>query len=198
MISSLGGISKEWAWEVAKAFISVNGLLIGFIILGMTVFLRRGYTRALFRKSVEESANEFIGELKDLKKKSEKITQKELQERLFSSALYPLMDIPLLRTLFSSSMEWLLISIGFALLLFGVSTETVNNYPILEFLFNAVYVWVITSFLWGVWSMMKGTSTILKRGTEVDTKQSVETVTSIFIRKMEEFEKTLKREQAKK
>ena len=43
-------INQAWAWQVANSLITINGLIIGFSILGLTVFLRRGYTENLFKK----------------------------------------------------------------------------------------------------------------------------------------------------
>jgi len=191
VISTFQGISEAWAWEVAKALININGLLIGFCILGITFFLKRGFTRTVFRKSVEESANEFISHLQNSEKNLEKYTAEGLAEKLFSSLLYPFFDVFLLREVFLLSMQYFLISIGFALCLFGANVETVNN-PLLKMLFSLLLSFAVSSFVWGAYFTMYAVRTILEKSTEIGMKKGLEISISIFEKKLKDWEKQSK------
>ena len=187
-VSSLHGMSEAWAWEVAKALISINGFLIGFSILGITVFSSRGYSKAVFRTSAEQSIDELISRLKDLGRNPKEITKEELIGEMLLSAITPFLDVAMIRHVFLSSMESLLVSIGFALFLFGVSTETVNN-PFLVILFSLSYSLAIAMFILGAYEIVHGISTVLEKGTELNITHGFDIFSSIFDRKLKELEK---------
>lgn len=186
-VSTFCGMSEEWASEVAKALITINGLVIGFTILGITVFSKRGYSEAIFRKSVEQSASRFINYVQDLEKE---FTAEQLKEKFLSSLIYPFFDVIMLREVFSGSIKCSLISIGFALCLFGVSTEAVSN-PLIEFLFVFVYSLSISTFIWGAYYIIYCVRAILEKATEYDTKQQFEIAIDAFERKVRDLKKEL-------
>lgn len=194
--SSLRGMSEEWASEVAKALITINGLLIGFAILGITAISKRGYTEIMLKEAVEQSANEFVTRVEYVLKEPKEYSKEELIDKFLSSWLYPFFDVIVLREAFLLSMEYLLASIGCALCLFGISTEVVGN-PLVASLFSLVYSMSILLFLWGAYFIIHGVRTILEKGTDINIKQQVEIAANIFEGKLEHLEKKMK-ELAKK
>ena len=194
--SSLRGMSEEWASEVAKALITINGLLIGFAILGITAISKRGYTETMLKETVEQSANEFVTRVEHVLKKPEEYSKEGLIDNFLSSLYYPFLDVIMLRQVFLFSMEYSLVSIGCALCLFGITTEVVGN-PLVAFLFSSVYSFSITMFLWGAYFIIHGIRAILEKGTEINVEQQFEIAANIFEGKLEHLEKELK-ELAKK
>mgnify|MGYP001085265536 CR=1 FL=1 len=188
LVSTFQGISEAWAWEVAKALININGLLMGFCILGITVFSKSGFSRTMFRKSVEESATEFISHLQYLGKNLEEYTAEGLAEKFFFSLLYPFLDVVLLREVFLFSMKYLLVSIGFALCLFGVNAETSSN-PFLKTLFSLFFSFALACFVWGAYFIMYAVRTILEKGTEINVKKGLEISISTFEKKLKDLGK---------
>jgi hypothetical protein len=67
LVSMPSVINQAWAWQVANSMITINGLLIGFSILAVTVFLGKGYSEDLFKKLVEESMDDMIIDFERLK-----------------------------------------------------------------------------------------------------------------------------------
>jgi hypothetical protein len=188
-------MSEERASEIAKALITINGLLIGFTILGITAISKRGYTEIIFRGAVEQSANEFATRVEHALKKPKEYTKEGSIDKFLSSLFYPFFDVIILQV-FLVSMEYLLVSIGCALCLFGASTEVVGN-PLVNSLFSLVYSLSITMFLWGAYFIIYGVRTILEKGTEINVEQQFEIAANIFEGRLEHLEKELK-ELAKK
>jgi len=191
VVSSLHGLSEAWAWEVAKAIISINGLLIGFGILGITVFSRRRYSETMYKKSAEQLIAELINKLRNSKKKPEEISEelkKELVLRYVKSFVKSFLDVATLRVFFSEAIESLIISIGFAICLFGVNPETASN-PFLSILFSSVYTISISTFLVGTLLIIRGISTTMEKTTEISISKSFEIFASIFEKKIEELKK---------
>ena len=118
--------------------ISIDGLLIGFSILGITFLSRSGYLETLYKTSTKQSAEEFVSHLQDLGKKFKEITDEEKMEKVLSSVISPFIDVWMLREVFLNSMKYLLVSIGATLFLFGVSTENVNVHISNIFLFRLI------------------------------------------------------------
>lgn len=177
-------INQEWAWQVAESLITINGLIIGFGILGLTVFSERGYSRNIFKKLAEESIDNLLTNVEHLEKTQEEISPKEFKERIISNILYPFIDIQYLQEMVLSSMRLSLMSIGCSLLLFGVTPERINN-SLLQFLFLLFYDIAISMFIWSAYSIICGTSAIVKRSTEINTEQGVNIAMDILTRKLD-------------
>lgn len=181
-------INQEWAWQVAGSIITINSLIMGFSILGLTVFSERGYSKSIFKKLAEESADNLITDLERLGKTQKEVSNKELIERILSNTLHPFIDIQYLREIMLISMKYSLMSIGCCLLLFGVTPERIND-PLLRFTFYAVYSMAIAMFIWSAYSIIYGISAIVKRSTEINTEQGVNIAMDAFTRKLDELRK---------
>ena len=130
---TLHPFSESWAHEIATALITVDGLILGFTILGVTVIIKRGFSTTRMTAIFEKHFKEFINELKvveasDVKKMAEKIASTAV------SALVDILSVPY--TLFSA-MYFLFASLLLAFMLFGVSDNTVGN-PIFVSVFQSV------------------------------------------------------------
>jgi len=188
VVSKPDAINEAWAWEVAKALITINGLLIGFSILGITVFVRRSYTQTILRESCEEIANDIARHLLQSGKKLDELTLEEL-----SSLTGTLFEIPALSFAFQLSIAFFLVSIGLALCLFGVTPERAEN-PIVADMFSLVYGFAIANFLNGVYGTMYGINQILKKTKKVMLRRGLNLISSLLKKKLKKLEK----EQAKK
>jgi hypothetical protein len=68
------GFSESWAWEIAKTIISLNGIILGFIIVGVTLFFsERGYAiqrcTEIFGQHLKDALNNLkVVELSDIEK----------------------------------------------------------------------------------------------------------------------------------
>lgn len=194
--STYRGISEEWASEVANALITINGILLGFTILGITVFSKRSYTETMFRKSVEESATEFASHVEGILESLDKTSMKGLEEKFISSLFYPFVDVILLRESFLRSMQLLLVSIGSALCLFGINTDVLSN-PFLNFFFRIAYCISISMFLLGTYFIMYGVRSILEKSMGFNVEKQFEIAESVFEKKIKYLEKKLKKTKEK-
>ncbi|HUW47611.1 MAG TPA: hypothetical protein VMW36_02570, partial [Patescibacteria group bacterium] len=76
---SLHPFNESLAQQLATALITVDGLILGFTILGVTVIIERGFSAPRMTAIFEEHLKEFFQELKiveisDTKKLTEKIS----------------------------------------------------------------------------------------------------------------------------
>jgi len=178
-------INQAWAWQVANSLITINGLIIGFSILGLTVFLRRGYTENLFKKLVEESADNLITDFKGLWKSQQKTSNEELVERFISNAIYPFIDIEYFRGVILTSMVCSLVSIGSCLMLFGVPSGNINL-P-LKLLYTIIYGLAVSMLIWSAYYIMHGISLFAEKVIEIRTEEGSKIALEVFKRKLHEF-----------
>lgn len=191
ILSTYRGISEEWSLQVTNALITINGTMLGFAILGITVLSTRGYAGTFFRKSVRQSATEFASHVEEMLESPDEHTINELKEEFLLSLLYPFADSLLLKETFLLSIRYFLFSIGCALCLFGINTDVLNNI-FLKTLFLCIYSLSITAFLWGTYFIMYGVRNILEGSLEINVKKQLEIATSIFEKEIEDLEKKLK------
>lgn len=117
---NLHPFNEGLAQQIATALITVDGLILGFSILGVTVVIERGFSATRMTAIFEEHLKEFINELKgvevsDAEKMKEKLTS------IFESATADIVSVPIV--LFAA-MYSLLASLLTAFMLFGVSDTT--------------------------------------------------------------------------
>ena len=188
VVSNLHGMSETWAWEVAKALITINSFVLGFGILGITILARRGFTRAMYRTSVEESVNEFFEHLRKIGKGTKETAEAYITKEFISAFINPIIEIVMIRTVVLLSMLYVLASIGFAFCLFGVSNTTVNN-PLLSGLFSWIYCGAITTFLWGAYFVLRGIFSLLNKTTEIETGVASKIFMNALKKKLEDLKK---------
>jgi len=124
LLIHLHGYSESWAWEIAKAIITIDGILLGFIILGATLFFsERGYSTSGMAEVFEKHFEDFWKRLRVVDvSNSEKTTKQFIS--CVESAVAEIVVVP---SSVSTCMICLTLSIAFALSLFGVSDTTANN-----------------------------------------------------------------------
>ena len=54
------GFSESWAWEIAKSIITIDGVILGFTIVGVTLFYsERGYPTSRMVEVFEKHFEDF-------------------------------------------------------------------------------------------------------------------------------------------
>jgi len=156
LVSSAHGLNEAWAWKVAELLITIDGLVLGFAILGMTILLSRESSEVVRKSMVEESVN-------DMRQFASSMNKSCLDGRpeLLALTIRPIMRLKLLRTSFVLSTEFLLTSIGLAFCLFGVSDGTTGS-P-LGNAFLCLYSASIGVFVMGVYILMKALSFLMEK-----------------------------------
>jgi hypothetical protein len=179
-------INQAWAWQVANSMITINGLIIGFSILALTVFLRRGYSENLFKKLAEESSDNLVTDFKRLRENPQKISNEELMTGFVSNVMYPFVDVAIFRGAILISMLCSLVSIGSCLMLFGVSPERMSN-PLSQWLFVSIYGFAISMFIYSAYYVFHGVSAIAEKATEMRTEEGYKIASEVLKRKLDEF-----------
>lgn len=114
---------ESLAQRFATALITVDGLILGFTILGVTVVIERGFSvtrmTAVFEEHLEKLIHELkVGETSDAKKMTEKLAS------TVESAMADIISVP---TVLFVAMYLLLASLLLAFMLFGFSDTTTND-----------------------------------------------------------------------
>lgn len=148
---NLHGFSESWAWEIAKTIISLNGIILGFIIVGATLFFsERGYAAQRFTEIIGQHLRDFLDNLKVVE-----LSNIEKLKEGFSASLESAVAeaIPGSAIILGCILA-LSVSIGFALSLFGVSNVTEND-VILRTIFSFVFSLSITFEVFGIYLAYK-------------------------------------------
>lgn len=133
MFVNLHPFNESLAQQFATALITVDGLILGFTIVGVTVVIERGFSVTRMTAIFEEHFKEFIHELKVV----ETSDAKKMTEKLTSTVELALADIISVPYVLFLAMYFLLASLLLAFMLFGVSDTTTSD-PILVSAFKSM------------------------------------------------------------
>jgi hypothetical protein len=151
--SSSHGITEAWAWEIARNLITVNGLILGFIVFGATILSRRSFTRASYESMMEELVDKIITKATEYVKSGktvEECIEKEYPE-LWKESFYSFgFQMGSWVGKLSFSVTMILVSIGFAFCLFGVNDANIKTLQATLF-FLLVYFVAMYFFIVGVY-----------------------------------------------
>ena len=117
---SLHPFNESLAHQTATALITVDGLILGFSILGVTVVIERGFSATRMTAIFEERLKEFVDNLKVV----EASDAKKIKEKVASAVESAIGDIVSIPTILFVAMYLLLASLLSAFMLFGVSDTT--------------------------------------------------------------------------
>jgi len=120
---TLHPFNETLAQEVATALITVNGIILGFTILGVTIVIERGFSITRMTAIFEKHLKEFRDELKVV----EASDDKKMTEKIASMAASAMVDILTVPNMLFVAMYFLFASLLLAFMLFGVSDTTVND-----------------------------------------------------------------------
>jgi uncharacterized membrane protein len=190
LVSSLHGMTEAWAWELARNLITVDGLILGFIVFGATVLSRQSFNKASYESMIEETVDRLLLRASEYEK-SKKTLQEWVEEEY----------LPTWKTAFygygfqqgymvgslSTSAVLILSSIGLAFCLFGVNDKNVNAWPY-QVLFLFLYYASIYCFVSGVYLAYHLITVLLER-TMIPTEKPSRAITRILGRKMKELAK---------
>lgn len=167
-VMSLHEMSESWAWEIAKSLITINGIVLGFIIVGVNlIFSERIHSVSqkidIIKKHWENFLKELkLGEIADSERVKEKL-EKSLESAIAEIIVPPYSII--------SSMSYLVVSIIFALTLFGVSDTTIEN-PILPSIYSTILTLSIGFFIFGVYLAIKFMQSLVSSFLSIETKKA--------------------------
>lgn len=184
---SLHEVSESWAWEIAKSLITINGIVLGFIIVGVNLIFSERINSIsqkidIIKKHWENFFKELkLGEIAD----SERV--KEKMEKSLESAFVEIFVPPYSIT---TSMSYLVVSIVFALTLFGVSDTTIEN-PILPFIYPTILTLSIGFFITGVYLAIKFMQSLVSSFLTIEIEKALKEY-------FEAFEKAGKKEKSGK
>lgn len=175
---------------MAKNLITIDGLVLGFIIFSATMLSRRSLTRTLYESMIEETVDKLLtraAEYEKSKKTLEEWVEKEyypIWKQAFFGFGYQLGS---LMGYLSTSVIMVLFSIGLAFCLFGVNNVNINIWPEHE-LFLLVYFLAIYFFISGVYFAFHLIATLLEKTAFAHEKPS-KTIAKILEERIKQLEK---------
>ena len=179
VLASLHEFNESWAWEIANALITVNGFVLGFTIVGVTLFSERAFTRRrminIFTEYIDDIWKDWKGILKEAKVEEPAIRDK-LEKSIRSMLLSAMVDIHVLPLSMLWAVASFLVSIGCALSLFGVS-DTTASIPLLREVFWVVFYISIYGLITGIFLIYKGLEDITTR---IPRKEIFEAVVEVI------------------
>jgi len=148
---NLHPFTESWAWEIARDLITVDGLILGFTILGITVVAERAAERRSSLPRMTSLLKKFIAELKAVAQTSHtKIDVEKVEKSILtveSAMESAIVDIIFPYSIFVA-MYNLLGSLLLAFTLFGVSDATVSN-PVTVEVFRIVIAVSLSLLIFG-------------------------------------------------
>lgn len=178
---NLHGFSESLAWEFAKTVISLNGIILGFIIVGVTLFFsERGYTRQRFIEIVGQHLDDALDNLK-VKELSDIEKLKERFSESIESALAEAVAVP---AIIPGSILTLSVSIGLALSLFGVNDATKDDI-FLRTIFGFVLSFSIIFMVFGIYLTYKFIQDFVKHASLFEMTRGLKTALEDFPKKVE-------------
>lgn len=182
-VALLHGLSESWAWEIAKTIITLDGVILGFTIIGVTLFSSertRSTSRivGIFRKHLKD----FWKELRVV----EVSNSENIKRRFVSSLESAITEAFVVPSTLPAGMKFLVISIAFALSLFGVSDATLNDI-ILRDVFKVLFSLSIVFMMLGIYFTFKFMEEIFFTSISIDMTESLEKSLETFIKEGEEF-----------
>lgn len=170
--------SESWAWEIAKSIISIDGIILGFTIIGVTLFFsERGYLTSRMAEVFEKLFEDFLKQPRVEISKSEIVSK--VQSALAESLVVP-SSIP-------ASMVCLALSIAFALPLFGVSDATANT--LLEQVFFFPLYLSIYFLILGIYLTYKFIDEFVAIASQIEATKTFEKSLETFMKKLEDMTK---------
>lgn len=188
IVSILHGINREWAWEVAKALITINGLVLGFAILGATALSRGTISKTAYKTLIEETVEEVLEHSKKSEGSLRAISEGKIAGKLVPLFLKPAFRIKLIRNTFEGGIVQVLISVGFSICLFGVSDALMQN-RLIEALFLVIYYFAIVFFLFGTHGIIRVTLMLMELSLQSQTLGSVDFMWKMLEKRAKEREK---------
>ena len=182
-VALLHGLSESWAWEIAKTIITLDGVILGFTIIGVTLFSSertRSTSRivGIFRKHLKD----FWKELRVV----EVSNSENIKRRFVSSLESAITETFVVPSTLPACMVFLVISIAFALSLFGVSDATLNDI-ILRDVFKVLFSLSIGFMMLGIFFTFKFMEEIFFTSISIDMTEALEKSLETFIKEGEEF-----------
>lgn len=178
------GFSESWAWEIAKTIISLNGIILGFIIVGVTLFFsERGYAiqrcTEIFGQHLKDALNNLkVVELSDIEKLKKWFT--ESIESATAEAIATPSIIP-------GSIIALSISIGLAFSLFGVNDATQNDI-MLRSIFSFILSLSISFQVFGIYLTYKFIQDFVKHAFKFEMAKGLKKALEDFTKEVENIE----------
>jgi len=155
LLLRLHEFNQIWAWELAKVLITINGLILGFTIVGVTLSSERPPSEINITKIFSQHVKETISQLKVVELANPKETEKKLHSSLLDAIAEFVFEVYIIPFSMISAIRFLAVSILFALLLFGISDSTVNNVILREF-FGMMMLLSIAYLILGMYYTFKG------------------------------------------
>jgi sterol desaturase/sphingolipid hydroxylase (fatty acid hydroxylase superfamily) len=176
-ISLLHGINESWAWEVGRDLITVDGLIIGFVVLGFTFIFTRDFTGSIIDGMMKDAMSEFDENIEEYLKKNPNGSSSDFfRNEAFVAVTKPIYQTRQMLNGLKLSFISLVISLALAFFLLGMGDQT--NYTQSAFI-GAFTISLTLSFFF----LLLGTYTILKT-LERFAEQSVKSVRSRLISRM--------------
>jgi len=197
IVSILHGINREWAWEVAKALITINGLVLGFAILGATSLSRGTVPKTAYKALIEEAVEEVLERSKKSEGNLRKISEGMIDGKLIPLFLKPTYRIRLIRDTFASGVLQVLVSVGLSICLFGVSDALMQN-RLTEGLFFVVYYFAIVFFILGTYCIVRVILILMQLSLKSQALGAADLMWKILEKRAKESEKGGKNEIGKK
>jgi hypothetical protein len=181
-------MSRTWALEIAKNLITVNGVVLGFVILGMTLFLRRGLPSKIIEESIEKAVQrlqEMIEGTYPPPATIEDLMDKEFIPMVLTGPYH----VGVFEGAFKLSITLILVSIGFSFCLFGVSDTLLTNTSF-KSLFLLSYAFALYFFLAGAYVIFNA----MFKMTHLISRSALSKTYELIVKRLEkwiaEFEKS--------
>lgn len=180
-ISCINGIDEGWARVISPTLITVDGLLLGFVVLGATNISNKEFMKAVNESLIRKYMNDFFDRIQEKKRTNEQVEKDKefIQKEFYLTFQKTGFSMGVMQGSFEVAVWFLFVSIGASICLFGVhGSYTAFTLP--WFIF-----WVIDYFAIGMllncgYILVRGFFTLLTKGAIAYAGTPKEFIESIF------------------
>jgi hypothetical protein len=189
-LASINGMDSEWARVIAPSLITVNGLILGFAVLGVTNLSDKDFVKATHESLIRQHMRELFMRLSKIQEveKTERDRLIKNEFALVTGKTY--FSEGVIHAVFKNQIFFLLVSLGLSFCIFGVNTT--YAFLSLQWLFFILVLYLAIAFLLiAAYKLYQSFFGLLNRASIVYTRFDKELIETILDEKAAE-EKLLK------
>ena len=168
-------LNEDWAWKLAESLITLNGIILGFSIIALTMQIERVFPQSRMIKVFEKHLIDFIKELK----LGELADSEKIEEKLVSSMDDAVKEIYVIPVWTIVAIFNLVMSTALAISLFGVS-DTTSADAVLRNFFHFIAGTSIINLMFGIFATFKSLTGIMMKSFETQVLKSFKTLFEEF------------------
>lgn len=181
LFSSLHGLTEAWAWGIAGDLITINGLVLGFVLFGVTMLSSDTLAQRSLERTVKGAIYDMIGQAKENSSSNNSVKDwwKDADASITDAFYRAGFEMGYIIGSLERSLIFILCSIGLSLCLFGVNSSIIDIWYF-NLIFIGLYFSSLFCFVYGVYSTQRVLFVLLEKSIKLRPKGSVETVEEIL------------------